>query len=367
MKLDRWGRDGRRAAGTRAAWFLRAAVLAGVTGVAWLAGVAAAHADQVAGSAQDDENASGLAPMSTSMVDAVAAESEQAALAPVSQLESTAASILAVPGALLNTSSEFTAAPANHDAIGSADAIASDIDKNVPLARATDDPSTSAGVGSTETEFRPLRAALEGADPVMDSLVDVTRTFVNPLTAAGPFHGRSDSVANPLAVLNALTYPAAATAGQVGTVLAPAASISDVSDVPLEVPIEATGDHPKKRGGTVRSETDQYPNGVGSAESSGSDAVGSRSERLDRIVDVDRRSDPAEPVRTARYPDPGIAATGGSPYSGWSGGCSPYDSAAGRCALDPADRNAQVSRVTPLTAVFGQLPDHVEDPAVSPD
>lgn len=351
--LDRWGRDSCRVAGSRAAWVFRAAMFAGVTGVVWLAGVADAQADSAIGSTLDHEGVSDLAPVSTLLVDAVAAAPEQAASAPVNQPESVAASILDVPGALFDTPLDEDVTQANQTVVGVADATTNDTDNASPIS-------------STDvTAARSLGAVLNVTRPVTDSLVEVASTITTPMAAVGSTNGRSNSAVKPLSAWGMLTRPAVSMAGQVGGMLLPHVSPSAVAGSPMSVPV-VVGEGPSRRVDVVRDSIVRSYEGVASAEQHHV-AESERPERPEWIKGAGGRLDSPEPIRTVRYPDPGITATGGVPSGGLFGGCSPYDSAAGRCASDHADRNAQVSRVTPLTAAFGQLPDHVEDPAVSPD
>lgn len=84
---------------------------------------------------------------------------------------------------------------------------------------------------------------------------------------------------------------------------------------------------------------------------------------------ADGRSNGSEPSHNPAKPaSNGIAAMGGLGTGTGPGGSPTHDNGAG-LAMSAADTavNAGTSRVNPATAATGLLPDHVEDPAVSPD
>ncbi|TQL77197.1 hypothetical protein FB566_2748 [Stackebrandtia endophytica] len=363
--LGRWGRDSRRVARSWALPLVRVVLLAGVAGAAWLAGVAAAHADPIAGPAQDSENVSGFVPASTSNTGTAAAAPEQAALAPVNQLESATASVLDVPGTLLTTISGNDADKATSTATTSADAVARDTDDGEPLNPTANELSAPVD-NSNVTSQGPVGTLLSAAQPVTDSLERIARPITAPLTTVGPANGRLDSTGGPLTTLIGLTRPVAAAADQVGTLLTPAAPATS-GMFGLPVPTGPAGFHPARQHTVDRdaSVRNSGPNASAEQFTAGTDGIDS--EQPNWTGGADRRDRSSGPFRVLGQPDPGIATTGGASTGGFPTGCSPYDSGAGRCTFVHTDRNAQVSRVTPRTATFGQLPDHVEDPAVSPD
>lgn len=367
--LGRWERDGRRVARSCVLPLVRVVLLAGVAGAAWLVGVAAAHADPIAGPAQDSENVSGLVPASTSNTGTVAAVPEQAALAPVNQLESATASVLDVPGTLLTTISGNDADKATSTATASADVAASDTDNGEPLNPTANELSAPAGAGNANvTSQGPVGTLLSAARPVTDSLDRIARPITAPVAAADPVNGRLDSATGPLTTLIGLTRPVAAAADQVGALLtstAPASSQSGMLGLPT--PIGSAGFHPAQHHTVDRDATVRTSGPNASAEHFTASTNGFNPEPPNWTGSAEQRDRPSGPFRVLAQPDPGIAATGGASTGGFPTGCSPYDSGAGRCTFVHTDRNAKVSRVTPQTAIFGQLPDHVEDPVVSPD
>jgi len=351
-------------------------LLAGVAGAAWLVGVAAAHADPIAGPAQDSENVSGLVPASTSNTGTVAAVPEQAALAPVNQLESATAPTADAPGELWNTVSGNDAAKAKHTVAASADTATGGTDDGALLSTTVSELFAPAGAGNSNvTASDGFGSVPSLVAPVTDSLAGMTSPITSSLhPAAEPVNGRLGSTTVPVVTtLTGLTRPAVAAADPVGAMLMPTASAPARSGMSprLITSVGAAGVHPAgqhenpvNRAAPVR---DQVNGFTASAEHGQTASNGMKAETPNWSGDVNRRDRGQEPIRDVAFPDPGIVATGNTTTGASSAGCSPYDSGAGRCASDHAGRNAQVSRVTPLTATMDHLPDHVEDPAVSPD
>ncbi|MGH8876991.1 MAG: hypothetical protein ACRD0P_06585 [Stackebrandtia sp.] len=337
--------------GSRA--LMRAAVLAGLSGIAWLAGVAAAHADPIAGTASDDSTSSQLSSVAAPVVDPESAESEQAALTPANQLESDTSSILDVPGEVLGSASKSEAPQATSNAVTSADVTTTDTVDNAPSHRADGTPA----VDSPETSVSPVLAPLAAAaEPVTGNLATVTEGVGGAVSGVSrPLKATAQPVDSLLTRPSQAPPPAMLT-----SLLAPltnsAADPGSYRDKAFEVDNGVF---------TARAHTKMADDSVESVHGAASNTV---SEGDANTVGGahPRHADPAPSPLPVR-PDFGITTSGAVPAGTSLYGPAPADSGVGNLASVHPDRNAEVSRVTPSTAVFGQLPDHVTDPAVSPD
>lgn len=328
---------------------LRAAVLIGLSSAAWLAGVAAAHAEPVASDGSEIATSTQPSAEVTPVIDPVAAESEQAALTPANQLESATSSILDVPNELLETAPKSSDSQATTTADASADVTATDtIDQHQPprdVDETGDEPQTA-----VNSALAPLAAAV--------------KPLSGNLTAVNAGVGQT---------LNGVTQPLSAVAAPVDSAVSRLAPAGQPGMYSMLLPLAGGTDigsysHPDIGRDGVSTAHDQ-PQVNDSAESVHS--VMSKKMSGDDRTSLGnahkRASDPAPftlPVRSN-----GSTGSDAMPASGPGlGGQASIDSGAtSYLGLVHTDRNAVVSRVTPKTAVYGQLPDHVADPAVSPD
>lgn len=353
---DRQLRDGRRVSRLCAALssraVVRAAVLAGLSGIAWLAGVAAAHADPVAGSASEVSSSSQPSVVATPVIDPVAAESEQAALTPVNQLESATSSILEVPAELLRDKSEQDTSQSASNVDASADAVTPDTTVG---STSSDHAAGAPAADGAETAVNPVLAPLAVAvEPAMGNLTAVTTGVGEMLTGASrPVMALMRPVDSVFSALTPVGGPGMLT--------------------PLLAPL--TGSVP----GSFGSMGFDVDNGVSFARQHDQVVTGS-AEPGHRVAGTEiseddvpwvpgamlRHSDPT-PSSPGVGPDFGLTTSGVIPTGNNLSGANPFDSGAGYLASTHTDRDAEVSRVTPTTAAFGQLPDHVADPAVAPD
>ncbi|WP_147144579.1 hypothetical protein [Stackebrandtia albiflava] len=341
-------------------------MLLGLAGAAWLAGTTAAYADHSA------DGGIGIppSPVLTPVPGQWTAAPEQAALVPESQLESATAPI----------TDETDDGPQHHRPDGGADP------RHAPDA----DPARLAGEGdvlpkTTSELFTPHGVTgghrtgtgdggiLAVARPVTDSLTSMTNPDAPPRpSVATPVNGRPADTAVPVvSTLTGFTHHATAVAAPVGTMLMPAAPHPGSGAAEGNPPTGSAGADPTApHTGAGTPASDRHRPTETSAVAERVQAVGHTDDdpgrRPEPTGDTVPRDSAPGPIRDVAFPDPGIAATGGSATGGYPAGCSPYDSGAGRGACDHTDRDAQVSRVTPTTATV-DLPDHVEDPAVSPD
>ncbi|CAM3445686.1 hypothetical protein [Stackebrandtia soli] len=337
-------RVGRLRVALRSSTLTRVAVLAGLSGVAWLASIATAQADPTVGISGEEANSSSLVTV-TSAVTQPAAESEQAALTPVNQPESAVESVLSAP---VNLVTELTASPDPNTVDASADA-----------------PAPNA-LGNTSGEARPRTDTAAGSTPTSEPLRAVAAPVASNLSAV------TSGVGN---VLGGVTRPVSETVRPIDSVvtgLTP--SVSGPSVYPLTSSRNGAGI------GSARTTIGDGDTGVPSVRHRAS-AAGTPDESGDWQVagvsvnegDVHwvhdaivRHSDPTQssvPVRS----DAGRTTSGVTPTGSTAGGSIPADSGVGHPVPTHLDSGAAVSRVTMMTAVFGQLPDHVTDPAVSPD
>ena len=338
-------RDSRRVRSLRAALsspaVLRTAVLAGLSGIAWLAGAAAAHADPVA-SASDVSAPSRLTVVAAPVIEFVADVPEPAALAPVNQLESVTSSVLAVPTELLAGSPMSDRVQATPAADASTDASAIDITHHVSSDRTTEAP----GIGGFMTRQNfPSSTSASPFGSMMGHLAMITTGVGDTFgSVTGPVPGLTGSVdllftgllpsGPPLsgATHRAVASPAIATTGDVAPIARPQPSVTHDS-AESSPPAVSTA-----------------PSGFGAAWVHATSSW---------------HSDPApQPVPMGTEPGPrtGVVSTGVSPL-----GSTLIDGGLGSVLSTHIDRDAEVSRVAPATAVVGQLPDHVADPAVAPD
>ncbi|MGH8791830.1 MAG: hypothetical protein ACRDXX_04200 [Stackebrandtia sp.] len=367
----------------------RAVILSGFAGAAWLAGMASAQAEPIAGPESETEAESSLSPVATSLIDAVASETEQAALSPASQLESATAEILDVPGELTNSASSDDAVPAKP--VVDNTTLFAPLQSGEYRNETVDEfmtPRPSGGNPSTPTSEPD--SVLGQAQPIADPLFDVTAPATAPLYAAAqPVAGDLDAVTFPVTgTLSELTRPVAAAAVPVSATFAKAATplaavdpgigtrllapTPDGSALGYANPIAKAVDDlfAPLPGGVNRN--DAHHQSVGSSAEPGRASVegttkSSASETSGSAIWSLDRSGP-HPFSTPTRPDAfGLAVTGGGSHGTSLAGASSHDSGAGLMWPVHAGSSTEVSRVTPMTAAKGQLPDHVEDPAVSPD
>lgn len=366
-------------------------VLSGLAGAAWLAGIAAAHADPIAestpagadaaaGTFADPEGESSLSPASTSLFDAAAAVSEQAALSPAIQLESAVSPATYVSGELSDSDSDHDVASATFHADASNDASADAVDDSTTLAGAAGGLFSSL---SSDGEADAAATDLGEPPTLVHTAVEPLSDVAQPLTmATEPVAANADAVTVPVAgVLTELPRPDAAATAPLRATLGQAATPTITADPGVGHglsslftsvgPVSGSADpaafavdrvlavdvHEKQR-------TDA-PAEVGHSDV---DSAPQLKAAVKPDVSVDRLGDSPQHSVPAALDYFGFAATGPSTGASLATGGAPQDGGVG-LALRPASAgsDAEVSRVTPMTAVIGQLPDHVEDPAVSPD
>ncbi|WP_144300356.1 hypothetical protein [Stackebrandtia nassauensis] len=208
--------------------------------------------------------------------------------------------------------------------------------------------SSTVDTAASETPNRVLRFTHPVTAPLAKQ---ATPDMVAPLTsAARPVTGELDAVTKPVdGTLKRIARPVAVDANPIGAVLSWVKPTSNGTE-----------------NETVRDHSD-------SAAAKARHGDLGANVTLDRTVPHDRNADgrtgASEPFTGTAQPDIyGIAAPGGIGTGTGPGGSPTHDTGAG-LSMSAADSavNAGTSRVNPLTAATGQLPDHVEDPAVSPD
>jgi hypothetical protein len=352
----------------------RVMVLVGLAGAAWLTGVATAHAASSAPEASESEPVITLSPASPSDVDGVTAASEQAALTPANQLESATASILDVPGELLTTQSGSEPDRATEPADASADATARSTTDGGRLFNTARELVAPAGAAVPVVADGQSSPVIGIARHVTDPVMDMADPVIAPLQkTVKPISGGMSALTSPVtSALTRATEPDTAAIDPVSALFTRLGSTSVHSGrFPQVLPLFGGSGATRSGPAITASEGasiahDDY---TASAPAEDSQVVTSEQPAVhsDDASEVFRFHDGAEPHRIPALSHYGIATTTGVSAGNGLSGSSPHDSGTGLAMPIRADRNAQVSRVTPKTAVSGQLPDHVEDPVVSPD